>query len=257
MKRLGRLLCAFTLAAIAGAAAYAQDKSDSQPFAKKVDQLGNVVPDLEVAIEWWLLRGVGPWYTLGPALLEHNEYLGKPSSPGVVIALAQVGGVQIELIQPVDKRPSAYLDFLNAGNYGLQHCGFFVDAPQYDNAVAQALAAGAMMQEAGSFAGSRFAYMSMQRIESPMDRVDLGDATPPKVAALREWIQKSTVPACDIGGMIEHGEATQEISAKISEAAATWDGKTDPVRNVLNPAEQASLEAHELGKRIQRWFNER
>jgi hypothetical protein len=242
---------------MAAATGYAQDKPDSQPFAKKVDQLGSVVPDLEAAIEWWLLRGVGPWYTLGPALLEHNEYLGKASSPGVVIALAQMGGVQIELIQPVDKRPSAYLDFLNAGNHGLQHCGFFADAAQYDNAVAQALASGAMMQETASFAGSRFAYLSMQRIESPMDRVDLGDATPAKVAALREWIQKSTVPVCDIGEMIEHGEATQETFAKVSEAAATWDGKTDPVRNILNPAEQAGLETYELGKRIGRWFKER
>jgi hypothetical protein len=257
MKHVGNLLCVFAIVALVGVAAYAQDKPDRQPFAQKVDQLGNVVPDLEQAMKWWLERGVGPWFTLGPALMEHNEYLGKPSSPGVIIALAQVGGVQLELIQPVDKEPSAYRDFLAAGKYGLEHCGFVVEKSKYENAVAQALAAGATMQEKASFLGSHFAYLFMPPIDSLMERIELGDVSPQKADAIREWVRKSTDPVCNIGEVIESSDVMREVFAKVTQGAATWDGKTDPIRNILNPVERAGLDVHELKERIERWYRER
>jgi glyoxalase/bleomycin resistance protein/dioxygenase superfamily protein len=250
------MLWALVIATIGSVPAYAQDKSDSQPFANKVDQLGNVVPDLEPAIKWWLERGVGPWYTLGPGLLEHNEYLGKPSTPGVIIALAQVGGVQVELIQPVDNEPSAYRDFLAAGKYGLEHCGYYVGAPEYDKAVANALGTGATMQMSASFAGNPFAYLFMAPV-APMNRIDPGDASPQKRDAIREWLEKSTDHVCSVGEVIPYSNMLRGMFTKVAEGAAAWDGKTEPVRNVLNPMERAGLSVYELIKRTERWYRER
>jgi len=264
MKDAGTLLCALVItAATVGVAADAKNnpraiasEATTQAFAQKASQLGNVVPDLEPAMKWWLERGVGPWFTLGPGLLEHNEYLGKPSNPTVIIALAQVGGVQIELIQPKDQQASAYKDFLAAGNYGLEHCGYLVDPPDYDKAVAQALASGSKMQEKASFNGSHFAYLFMTPVD-PMKQIEPGNASPQKVDAIREWIQKSTVHVCSIGEVIEYGETTKKMFGKVIEDSAAWDGKTNPVRDVLSPVEQKALDVYELIQRMELWYKEK
>ena len=50
----------------------------------------------------------------------------KRSGPGKKIALAQVGGVQLELVQAVDG-PSIYGDWIKERGEGIHHMNFLVD----------------------------------------------------------------------------------------------------------------------------------
>ena len=89
-----------------------------------ITQNGYVVPDLDAAMKHWVdVLGVGPWFDMGVPDFEDMTYRGKPTDPKVRIALANSGDLQIELIEPLDKEPSCYREFLDAtrGKGGLQH----------------------------------------------------------------------------------------------------------------------------------------
>ena len=85
----------------------------STPFADPPDQLGCVVPDLQVAISEWAAKGVGPFLTMRKVTLSGYRYEGRPSKPKIDVAFGQQGDLQIELIQPVNDDASDYRDFLD------------------------------------------------------------------------------------------------------------------------------------------------
>ena len=68
-----------------------------------MQQFGYVVPDLAQAIKGWIDQGVGPWFTVGPVVVTDYKYLERPSRPLLIFGFCQVGGVQLELIQPLDE----------------------------------------------------------------------------------------------------------------------------------------------------------
>jgi hypothetical protein len=74
-----------------------------------VRQLGFVVHDLDLALEYWTKTlGVGPFFTIRKITPEPWRYRGEPSSaPCVSLALANSGKVQIEIIQQRDGRLAA------------------------------------------------------------------------------------------------------------------------------------------------------
>jgi hypothetical protein len=92
---------------------------------RKIFQIGVIVPDLDKALEAWTeLYKVGPW-----TIYRHsNEYLQdidiKESACkekfAFRCALAMVGAVQIELIQPLYGMP-IFEDFLAKTGGGIQH----------------------------------------------------------------------------------------------------------------------------------------
>ena len=89
-----------------------------------IAQNGYVVPELERAVDYWTTElGVGPWFEIDTSVFADMRYRGQPTNMRVRIALANSGGLQIELIQPLDDEPSPYRDFLRAsgGQGGLQH----------------------------------------------------------------------------------------------------------------------------------------
>lgn len=91
-----------------------------------VRQMGYVVKDIEKAMQYWTttLR-VGPFYYSRQAPIHELNYRGAASAVEVSIALSYSGSMQIALIQQRNEAPSCFLDFLNAGRYGLHHVGFF------------------------------------------------------------------------------------------------------------------------------------
>ena len=97
----------------------------STPFCEPADQLGCVVPDLPAAISEWAAEGVGPFLTMRGITLADYRYKGRPSKPKIDVAFSQQGEMQVELIHPVNDRPSAYRDFLAAGGHGAHHHGWF------------------------------------------------------------------------------------------------------------------------------------
>jgi catechol 2,3-dioxygenase-like lactoylglutathione lyase family enzyme len=96
---------------------------------KGINQVAIVVRDLEqVAKNYWTVLGIGPWaiYEWEAPLVYDRTYHGQRAWARERIALAQVGGVQLELVQPVEG-PSIYGDWLEEHGEGLHHLNFLVD----------------------------------------------------------------------------------------------------------------------------------
>ncbi len=96
---------------------------------KGVQQIGIVVRDLDRAMEaYWRILGIGPWrvYSHGQPTVPVTTYRGRPESFHHRVALADVGGVQLELIQHLDGN-TLYKEFLDRFGEGVQHLGVFVE----------------------------------------------------------------------------------------------------------------------------------
>lgn len=106
-------------------------------------QLGYVVRDIEAAMEHWIgTNGVGPFFLIERVPLASFTYMGRPSEPDMAIALTFSGSAQIELIQQRNDAPSMYMDYLAAGQEGLQHIAYWPE----DYAAARAAALGRGME---------------------------------------------------------------------------------------------------------------
>ena len=102
---------------------------------RQVLQVCVVVRDLQKAMErYWNVLGIGPWriHTYHPPRLTDTTLRGKSQPYPMRLALAEVGLVQWELIQPLEG-PSIYKEFLEEKGEGLHHVAFAVD--DYDQAV--------------------------------------------------------------------------------------------------------------------------
>ena len=76
------------------------------------------------------------------------------------LAIAQVGQVQWELIQPLDEE-SVYARFLAEKGGGLHHVG--VGVPSFDQTVAEQAERGNGVLFGGEYKGIRFAYLETVR----------------------------------------------------------------------------------------------
>ncbi len=90
-------------------------------------QIGLVVRDMDKAIQRFTALGVGPFK---PRILSPDAketFRGKPFFPSqrVKIEVAQVGNLELELIQPIDGA-SPHQEFLDEKGEGIQHLGIFV-----------------------------------------------------------------------------------------------------------------------------------
>ncbi len=94
-----------------------------------INQVAVVVRDIKAAAEsYWKILGIGPWsiFDWEAPLVYDRTYYGKAAWAREKIALAQMGDVQIELVQPVDG-DSIYQDWLDEHGEGLHHMNFLVD----------------------------------------------------------------------------------------------------------------------------------
>jgi Glyoxalase/Bleomycin resistance protein/Dioxygenase superfamily len=90
----------------------------------QVIQMAYVVRDLRAAIDWWIKdTGVGPWFVLDHFWAPDQVYRGAPAQADVAIAMAFCGNLCIELIQPLDDKPSVYKDLIDQRGYGFHHVG--------------------------------------------------------------------------------------------------------------------------------------
>jgi hypothetical protein len=139
---------------------------------------------------------IGPWICLRDLELDGFSHRGEPSKPKISIALANSGDLQLELIMPHDDQPSMYREFLNAGREGLQHHAWWTE--DFDDTVAAADAAGWTVGQQGDMGGTRFLYWDQGLLAAEL--MELND--------LNQW-----------------------MFGQVREAADTWDGSTDPVRD--------------------------
>jgi methylmalonyl-CoA/ethylmalonyl-CoA epimerase len=149
----------------------------------RINQIALVVRDLDTAMRlYWHGLGVGPWsvYTYGPPLVRDMTYRGQTEDYRMRLALAQVGDLTLELIQPLSHN-NIYAEHLARNGEGLHHVGIFV--PSLDQATAEAAQQGYAVLQSGRGYGKHgdggYAYldtegtlgMILELIEIPRERV--------------------------------------------------------------------------------------
>lgn len=169
-----------------------------------IRQMGYVVDDIDAAMRHWIDDlGVGPFYYIEEQPFVNFRYKGAPSSPVISVALAHSGGVQVELIQQRNDEPSAFREFLDSGEEGLQHVAFWTTS--FDEHVREAGRRHMVaLQDGWSGSGrpdERFAYFTHRGHRGTV--VELSEISGRKGA----------------------------LFAAVEDAAQRWDG-TDPIRDM-------------------------
>jgi methylmalonyl-CoA/ethylmalonyl-CoA epimerase len=156
-------------------------------------QTAFVTRDIDAAMRVWAdTLDIGPWsaYTLGPPRLRDMVYRGDQVSFTFRHALVMSGGMQLELVQPVEG-PSIFTDHLEQFGEGMHHLGFVVP----DHAAASALLLArdfTPLQSAEGFGldgSGRFAYFeppagigtTIELIDPPTVRAEPESVYPPVV----------------------------------------------------------------------------
>jgi len=86
-----------------------------------VRQVGYVTPDLKKSMRFMIERaGIGPWFIAERLTISECVYRGETYDLPLSIAVANSGTLQIELIEPVDDRPSIIPN--GCGNIHLANC---------------------------------------------------------------------------------------------------------------------------------------
>lgn len=84
-------------------------------------QTAYVVRDVEAAaLRWTATTGAGPWYMLAPET-RNTVYRGKPGEDRYRLVLGFLGATLVELIQPLDDKPSLFNEVLSARGEGFHH----------------------------------------------------------------------------------------------------------------------------------------
>ena len=125
-------------------------------------QVGIVVRDIEISMrDYESILGISTWqvFDADPSVVSDVIYHGRPVQHRFRVALAMVGTMQLELIQPVEG-DSTFGDFLNAHGDGIHHLGHDrVD--NLDEAVQTLEKDGFPCLQRGSFPGIDYAYMDL------------------------------------------------------------------------------------------------
>ena len=152
-------------------------------------QLGHVVPNLEDAVQYWLDRGVGPFYEMTHVRLAKQVYRGAPTDIDMGVALSYSGSIQIELIVQHNDAPSLYKDFLaEHPEGGLHHLAFITES--MDEAIAHAGILGTpVVQQWTDQLGGRYAYLEPQT--GSESYIELLEATP-TLLGFFEQIEKAS-----------------------------------------------------------------
>jgi len=169
-----------------------------------IRQNGFVVTDIHEAMDYWISAfGVGPFFHIQDQPVNDFRHRGEQQDLRISVALAQSGGIQIELIQPLDDSPNAFTEFAGRGQDGLQHVAYWTT--DFDSVTAEAERRGLTLVQCGrSGSGApneRFAYYETSHPAAPL--IEISEA---------------------------HGRKSQLFSA-VAQAAADWDG-TDPIRDM-------------------------
>lgn len=125
----------------------------------EVPQIALVVKDIGKMMEkYWKTLGVGPWsvYTYAPPVLSETKIRGEDVNYSMRLALATIGSLQLELIEPLDG-PSIYKEFLAEKGEGLHHIQTKVR--DVDETMTALRDLGINILMSGKFASGEFYYM--------------------------------------------------------------------------------------------------
>lgn len=92
-----------------------------------VPQVALVVNDVQRTAEaFWNLLGIGPWELFPLNLRANYTYRGSGGWAAGRVAIAQVGAIELELLQHVEGK-TIYKDWVNEQGEGIQHLKFVVE----------------------------------------------------------------------------------------------------------------------------------
>jgi catechol 2,3-dioxygenase-like lactoylglutathione lyase family enzyme len=134
----------------------------SKPAFTGVLQVGLVVRDLDRAVRTYYDEyGIGPWRILkiNPDLAQDLTIDERPAGYSMRVALAMIGDVQWELIQPLDDK-TPYADFLRTHGEGLHHVALAVD--DFKQAGQALRAQGHHCSLGGRYRGAEWAYFATE-----------------------------------------------------------------------------------------------
>ncbi len=126
----------------------------------KIDQIALIVKDLNQTAEYLSSSlGLEPF-----RITERNSPVtigGKPTTANRRLGLAQMGGIELELIQALEPG-TPYDDFINAKGEALQHIRF-APVDNMDEILTNLYSKGFEVVYSGEFSGRRFAYLESNR----------------------------------------------------------------------------------------------
>ena len=134
-----------------------------KPVFTETMQIGIVVRDLDAAIRRYVNDyGIGPWdvFEFNPGNVKDLREYGKPVKRSWRLAVAMIGHVQWELIEPLDDE-SIYARFLAEKGEGVHHIA--VVAPNFDETLAMHAKRGNDVVLSGVFSGTQVAYLATNR----------------------------------------------------------------------------------------------
>ncbi len=127
------------------------------------DQIGVVVRDVQKAIEAYTeLFQWGPFEVVEREYTESTStYRGKPANFKYRIAYAQLGPIQLEMIQPL-RGKTIYDEFLETRGEGFHHFGVLID--HIEERVAAMKQLGIEVLQSGKRPGRKYAYMDTEPV---------------------------------------------------------------------------------------------
>ncbi len=152
-------------------------------FLGEIKQLGYVGNDLEAAMKYWTeTLGVGPFYYMERVPLKNYRYKDQSYDIHNSVALANAGGVQVELIQARSDTPSMYRDFMKGGQTGLQHVAYWTE--DFDRDLQLLLSKGWKVGMSGEV-GERGRFVYFETEYHPGTVIELSEVAGPKGKVFR------------------------------------------------------------------------
>jgi methylmalonyl-CoA/ethylmalonyl-CoA epimerase len=136
--------------------------SNKEPDAlgsKTLCQIGLIVRDIERSIAAYAdLFGIEPpeWSLTDPEEKAHTRYHGQPTTARAKLAFFDLGGVSLELIEPVGA-PSTWREFLETQGEGVHHIAFTIEGMEQQLALLERK--GMTTVQRGDYTGGRYAYV--------------------------------------------------------------------------------------------------
>jgi methylmalonyl-CoA/ethylmalonyl-CoA epimerase len=134
-----------------------EENKKKSPFSK-LTQIGLVIKDMDATIKKLTLFGIGPFEHRSIPAEAKEYYRDKPLNATFKIAAANVGGVELELIQPVEGE-SPHQAFLDEKGEGIQHLAFAVE--NLDEEIERLTKNGASVQLKADLGKLKVAYMDL------------------------------------------------------------------------------------------------
>ncbi|GLG02364.1 lactoylglutathione lyase [Alicyclobacillus hesperidum subsp. aegles] len=130
---------------------------------KVIAQIGILVHDIEATSKAYaemLGVEVPTWNWTDTADIAKTEYLGQPTEARAKLAFFNLGGLQLELIEP-DHNPSTWRECLDRNGEGPHHIAFLVNGMK--QVVKRLEDRGMPVLQRGEYTGGRYAYIDAER----------------------------------------------------------------------------------------------